>query len=159
MCGRKSTYVAPGRLATGRRGPRGGREGGCESVEGPLCTSLNTSTREGSRRGGQRRRFLLLLFRFRVYVNGIRRPTQAFFSLKNSSAYVECRHCLAYRWGSLPEDAEEDDDEERVWYKRMVSAGHMHKSSTMNHPPNHGARQLLVNSGTGSILMPEPSLL
>ena len=46
-------------------------------------------------------------FRFRVYLNGIRRPTQASFSLKNSSAYVECRHCIAYRWGSLPDDAGE----------------------------------------------------
>jgi len=53
-------------------------------------------------------------FRFRVYIDGIRRPTQAFFSLKNNSAYVECRHCLAYFRGSLSEDAEEEDDEERL---------------------------------------------
>ena len=44
--------------------------------------------------------------RFRVYIEGIRRPTQASFSLKNSSAYVVYRHCLAYCRGSLPEDAE-----------------------------------------------------
>ena len=49
---------------------------------------------------------------------GIRRPTRAFFSLKNSSAYVEGTHCLAYCWGSLSEDADEEDDEERVWYHR-----------------------------------------
>ena len=37
------------------------------------------------------------VFRFLVYIHGIRRPTQTSFSLKNSSAFVECRHCLAYR--------------------------------------------------------------
>jgi hypothetical protein len=52
----------------------------------------------------------------------IRRPTRAFFSLEISSAYIECRHCLAYFWGLLPEDAEEEDDEERVWYKRIFTS-------------------------------------
>jgi hypothetical protein len=46
-----------------------------------------------------------------LLTHGIRRPTQA----ENSSAYFECRHCLAHCWGSLPGDAEEEEDEERVW--------------------------------------------
>ena len=53
---------------------------------------------------------LALPFRFRVCINGIRRPTQASFGLQNSSAYVGCRHCLAYCWGLLPEDAEEEGE-------------------------------------------------
>jgi hypothetical protein len=31
-----------------------------------------------------------------VYKDGIRRPTQTFFGLKNSFTYLKCRHCLAY---------------------------------------------------------------
>ena len=41
------------------------------------------------------------IFGIRVYIEGIRRPNQASFSLMNSVAYVECRHCLAYCWGSF----------------------------------------------------------
>ena len=60
-------------------------------------------------------------FRFRDLLAWIRRPTRAFCELKYGPVYVECGHRLVQPRESLHEDADEEDDEERVWWRPILT--------------------------------------
>ena len=111
------------------------------------CKTKASRNRQGPRLG----------FRFRDLLAWIRRPTRAFCELKYGPVYVECGHRLVQPRESLHEDADEEGDEGRIWWRPIFTR--LQGPAPMNPSPNPDAHPLRVNTKIASITMFGLSLL